>query len=84
MRTKKRRSGAPTGSSWRKGADKRCRFCREDIDVVDYKDVDRLGKLMTGEGRMFGRKRSGNCARHQRMFKAAIKRARFMALLPYC
>ena len=51
---------------------------------MDYKDVDRLGKLMTGEGRMFGRKRSGNCARHQRMFKLAIKRARFMALLPYC
>jgi small subunit ribosomal protein S18 len=51
---------------------------------VDYKDIERLSKLMTGEGRMFSRKRSGNCARHQRMFKAAIKRGRFMALLRYC
>ena len=60
----------------------RCRFCREG-GVVDYKDIDRLGKLMTGEGRMFSRKRAGNCARHQRAFQKAVKRARFMALLPY-
>jgi len=65
-------------------ADKRCRFCREGIEVVDYKDVERLSKLMTGEARMFSRKRSGNCARHQRMFKRAVKHARYMALLPYC
>ena len=62
----------------------RCRFCRDAIKVVDYKDIDRLSKLMTGEARMFSRKRSGNCARHQRQFKRALKRARFMALLPYC
>ena len=68
----------------RRGRDNRCRFCREAADGVDYKEVDRLGKLMTAEGRMFSRKRSGNCARHQRLFTVAIKRARFMALLPYC
>ena len=68
----------------RRGGDKRCRFCRENLEEVDYKNVDRLSKLMTGEARMFSRKRSGNCARHQRMFKRAIKRARFLALLPYC
>ena len=61
----------------------RCRFCREDTGVVDYKDVDRLSKLVTGQGRMFSRKRSGNCARHQRMFSTAVKRARFMGMLPY-
>lgn len=61
----------------------RCRFCREGIKTVDYKDIDRLGKLTTGEARMFSRKRSGNCARHQRMFERAVKRARFLALLPY-
>ena len=61
----------------------RCRFCREDINQIDYKDIDRLGKLTTGEARMFSRKRSGNCARHQRMFERAVKRARFLALLPY-
>jgi len=65
-------------------AGERCRFCRESRDTVDYKDIERLGKLMTGEARMFSRKRSGNCAHHQRMFTMAIKRARFLALLPYC
>jgi small subunit ribosomal protein S18 len=62
----------------------RCRFCREGVAMVDYKDIERLSKLMTGEGRMFSSKRAGNCSRHQRMFQRAIKRARFLALLPYC
>jgi small subunit ribosomal protein S18 len=61
----------------------RCRFCREGLETVDYKDVERLSKLMTGEARMFSSKRSGNCAFHQRMFQRAIKRARFLSLLPY-
>ncbi|MBS3764279.1 MAG: 30S ribosomal protein S18 [Planctomycetes bacterium] len=61
----------------------RCRFCRQGVDKVDYKDIDQLRKLTTGEARMFSQKRSGNCARHQRMFKKAIKRARFLALMPY-
>jgi small subunit ribosomal protein S18 len=61
----------------------RCRFCRESVGTVDYKDLERLSKLMTSQGRMFSRKRSGNCARHQRSFKKALKRARFIGLLPY-
>ena len=62
----------------------RCRFCREGIRSVDYKEVERLSKLMTNEARLFSRKRSGNCARHQRTFKRAVKHARYMALLPFC
>ena len=61
----------------------RCRFRREGVEKVDYKDVGRLAKLMTGEARMFSRKRSGNCAGHQRLLKRAVKKARYMALLPY-
>jgi small subunit ribosomal protein S18 len=61
----------------------RCRFCREGVKNIDYKDIERLGKLVTSQGRMFSRKRSGNCAHHQRLFKKALKRARFMAMLPY-
>jgi len=61
----------------------KCRFCRNNIDEVDYKDVATLQKLLTQHGKMFSRKRSGNCARHQRSVKRAIKRARFLALLPY-
>jgi len=60
-----------------------CRFCREGNSYVDYKDVDTLSKLLTNRGKIFSRKRSGNCAGCQRKVKTAIKRARFMALLPY-
>jgi small subunit ribosomal protein S18 len=61
----------------------RCRFTRAGVDRIDYKDVVTLQKLMTSQGKIFSRKRSGNAARFQRMVKVAIKRARFMALLPY-
>ena len=60
-----------------------CRFCREGTKYVDYKDIDVLQKLLTNRGKIFSRKRSGNCAGCQRKVKTAIKRARFMALLPY-
>lgn len=61
----------------------KCRFCRAGMDAVDYKDTQFLPKLITIQGKLFSRKRSGNCARHQRSVKISIKRARFMALLPY-
>ena len=63
--------------------DNRCRFCREKITKIDYKDVQILQKLTTAQGKLFSRKRSGNCARHQRAVKRALKRAKFIALLPY-
>lgn len=61
----------------------KCRFCRDFNGKIDYKRIDQLGKLLTAQGKMFSRKRSGNCARCQRWVKTAIKRARYMALLPY-
>jgi len=61
----------------------KCRFCREKVDEVDYKDISALGKLTTTQGKLFSRKRSGNCARHQRSCRRAIKLARYLALLPY-
>jgi small subunit ribosomal protein S18 len=60
-----------------------CRFCREKRTWIDYKDIDTLSKLLTNRGKIFSRKRSGNCAHCQRMVQQAIKRARFMALLPF-
>jgi small subunit ribosomal protein S18 len=60
-----------------------CRFCRGSVRYIDYKDIDTLQKLLTNRGKIYSRKRSGNCAGCQRKAKAAIKRARFMALLPY-
>lgn len=62
----------------------RCRFCRrKDPELVDYKNVPSLQKLCTQQGKLFSRKRSGNCAFHQRAVKNAIKASRFIALMPY-
>ena len=63
--------------------DNRCRFCRDKIADVDYKELQVLFKLCTGQGKLYGRKRSGNCAYHQRSAGEAVKRARFLAMLPY-
>lgn len=62
---------------------KKCRFCRMDVGEVDYKDLPNLQKLVAAQGKLLSRKRSGNCARHQRSTQRAVKRARYMALLPY-
>lgn len=50
---------------------------------VDYKAVDDLRRLMTPNGKIYSRKRLAVSAREQRMISQAIKRARYMALLPY-
>ena len=60
-----------------------CRFCRESVKYIDYKNIEVLSKLLTNRGKIFSRKRSGNCAGCQRKLQTAIKRARFMALLPF-
>ena len=51
--------------------------------TVDYKNTGSLQRLLSGESAIFSKKRSGNCSRHQRQIKRAVKRARFLALLPY-
>ena len=65
----------------------RCRFCTKEgcprPAFVDYKDVTNLKKLITSQGKLFSRKRSGLCAAFQREAGLAVKRARFMGLLPY-
>lgn len=60
-----------------------CMFCKEKIDHIDYKQVDILFKYITERGKILTRRVSGNCAKHQRQVAAAVKRARFIALLPY-
>ena len=59
-----------------------CAFCAEKI-AIDYKDVSRLRKYISDRGKIEPRRRSGVCAKHQRRLAMAIKRARFLALLPY-
>ena len=50
---------------------------------VDYKSTDELRKMLTPNGKIYSRKRLGASAREQRRLAQAIKRARFMALLPF-
>ena len=50
---------------------------------VDYKDLELLGKLINRQGKILGRRKSGCTAASQHAVTSAIKRARFMALLPY-
>lgn len=58
-------------------------FSANNIKHVDYKDVDLLKKFLSPNGRIQGRKRTGISSGNQRKVALAIKRARFMGLLPY-
>lgn len=50
---------------------------------IDYKDVDTLKSFLTPHARIQSRRRAGTSAHHQRALSQAIKRARFLGLLPY-
>lgn len=60
-----------------------CIFCVEKAEDIDYKDVQKLKRFMTEKGKILPRRQTGVCAKHQRQLANAIKRARYMALLPY-
>ncbi len=77
------KSKAKTKKPLRPTAPSRCRFCREKIFLIDYKDVATLQRMVSSQAKMLSRKRTGNCAFHQRQAQCAIKRARFMAMMPY-
>jgi len=58
-------------------------FSQNNIKHVDYKDTDTLRKFLNPHGRLMSRRRTKLSAKHQRELATAVKRARFMALLPY-
>jgi len=60
-----------------------CDFCTEKVDVIDYKQPERLRRFISDRGKIKPRRRTGTCAKHQRRLAVAIKRARHLALLPY-
>ncbi len=62
---------------------KNCYFTENHIKHIDYKDVELLKKFLNPHARMISRKRTGVTAKNQRNLAMAIKRARFMGLLPY-
>src|SRR5919201_469633 len=73
--------GGPGGL--RRPRRKVCTFCVDKVQRIDYKDVGRIRRYISDRGKIDPRRKSGTCAKHQRMLTAALKRARLMALLPY-
>jgi small subunit ribosomal protein S18 len=61
----------------------KCRFTRARVTDIDYKDVATLQKMVSAQGKLYGRKRTGTQSHFQRKLRLAVKRARFLALLPY-
>lgn len=62
---------------------KQCFFTQNNIKYVDYKDVEILKKFLNPHGRIMAKKRTGVSSKYQRALALAVKRARFMGLLPF-
>ena len=62
---------------------KQCFFTQNNIKYIDYKDVEILKKFLNPHARLLSRKKTGVTAKNQRKLAEAVKRARFMALLPF-
>ena len=67
----------------RKNRKKVCAFCVDKIEAIDYKDISRLRRFVSERAKILPRRVTGTCARHQRELTVAIKRARYLALIPY-
>jgi small subunit ribosomal protein S18 len=63
---------------------KHCRFTESNASEIDYKDIDVLKNYIAENGKIVPSRITGTRARYQRMLAVAIKRARFLSLLPYC
>lgn len=73
---RKRRMAAPRGR-------RVCAFCVDGAKSLDYKQVDVLRRYITERGQIRPRRKTSLCAKHQRRLAVEVKRARYMALLPY-
>lgn len=60
-----------------------CKFTAEGIEQIDYKDVGLLRQFVTETGKIIPARTTGTSARYQRQLALAVKRARYLALLPY-
>jgi small subunit ribosomal protein S18 len=65
------------------GRFKPCPFCRDKVDIVDYKDVGMLRRTISDKGKIRSARVTGACRRHQSQLATAVKRARELGLLPY-
>lgn len=78
MATNTKRTHSPVSTE-----KKYCYFCVNNVQDIDYKNVNLLRRFISSYSKIVSRKRSGVCAFHQRKLSNAIKRARIMALLPF-
>ena len=62
---------------------KQCYFCNNNMTAIDYKEVEMLKKHLSPHARILGHRKSSTCSFHQRKLATAVKRARFLGLLPY-
>jgi small subunit ribosomal protein S18 len=60
-----------------------CSFCVDKVELIDYKEPAKLRRYVSDRGKIEPRRKTGTCARHQRMLTTALKRARHVALLPF-
>ena len=60
-----------------------CFFCSQNLKEVDYKEVDLLRRFVSSQAKIIDPRHTSVCAKHQRKVAQAVKRARFMGLLPY-
>ncbi|MBT3378929.1 MAG: 30S ribosomal protein S18 [Lentisphaerae bacterium] len=73
---------APTRKRKRKVVRKKvCRLCENRVVAIDFKDVELLRRYQTEKGKILPRRITGNCAKHQKMLSARIKRARNLSLV---
>jgi small subunit ribosomal protein S18 len=80
---RERREKAEKFQSFNRPKLKIARNTESGTTYIDYKDTESLRKMLSGNGKIQSRKRTGANAMEQRMLARAIKRARYMALLPY-
>lgn len=59
-----------------------CYFCQRNIQNINFKETELIQRFTSGMGKIKPKKKTGVCATHQRMVASAVKRARFLALLP--
>ena len=60
-----------------------CFFCSQNLKNIDYKEIELLRRFVSSQAKVIDPRHTGICAKHQRKLALAIKRARFMGLLPY-
>lgn len=62
---------------------KQCYFCSQNLQEIEYKEIELLKRFVSSQAKIIDPRHTGVCAKHQRKLAQAVKRARFLGLLPY-